>query len=156
MPNSLLLRIPADTDETDWRDLLAWRVPIDDVTHRGYLVQFVHVTGDDARRYQEAAAERRAQVAALPPAVDIANAVLAGQLRTQDVPDRLDVVGIQDYVAQAGQGAIADRQHERLGREDVAILLLRKLWQRELRALAEGRPLKAWTRPARLVSTTGV
>jgi 5,5'-dehydrodivanillate O-demethylase len=157
MPNSLLLRIPPENSaETDWRDLLAWRVPIDDVSHRGYLVQFVHVTGDDARRYQEAAAVRRAEVAALPSAVGIARAVLAGQLRTQDVLDRPDVVGIQDYVAQAGQGAIADRRHERLGQEDVAILLLRKLWQRELRALAEGRPLKQWTRPDRLVSTSGV
>ena len=157
MPNSLLLRIPPeDPAETDWRDLLAWRVPIDDVSHRGYLVQFVHVTGDDARHYQEAAAARRAAVAALPPAVGIAEAVLAGDMRTADMPDRLDVVGIQDYVAQAGQGAIADREHERLGREDVAILLLRKLWARELRALAEGRPLNEWTRPERLMSTTGV
>jgi len=157
MPNSFLLRIPAeDPAETDWRDLLGWRVPIDDVSHWGYLVQLVHVSGDDARGYQAAAAARRAQVAALPPAVDIARAVLAGEMRTEDVPDRLDVVGIQDYVAQAGQGEIADRGHERLGRADVAILLLRKLWQRELRALAEGRPMKAWTRPERLVSTSGV
>lgn len=65
-------------------------------------------------------------------------------------------MNVPDYVSQSGQGAIADRQHERLGKEDVAVLLLRKLWQRELRALAEGRPLKAWTRPAQLVSTSGV
>jgi 5,5'-dehydrodivanillate O-demethylase len=109
MPNSFLLKIPAeDPAETDWRDLLGWRVPIDDVSHFGFMVQFLHVNGDDARRYQQAASARRAQVAALPSAVGIARAVLAGELRTEDVPDRLDVVGIQDYVAQAGQGAIAD------------------------------------------------
>ena len=51
---------------------------------------------------------------------------------------------IEDIVAQAGQGTIADRVHERLGRTDVGVILMRKLWTRELRALAEGKPLKTW------------
>ena len=58
-----------------------------------------------------------------------------------------------------GQGVIADRTQERLGRTDTAIILLRKLWTRELRALAEGRPLTAWTTavplPAREVGAAG-
>ena len=33
---------------------------------------------------------------------------------------------------------------------------LRKVWERELRALAEGRPLKQWTRPETLTATSGV
>ena len=55
-----------------------------------------------------------------------------------------------------GQGPIADRAQERLGRTDARSILVRKLWARELRALAEGRPLTRWTRPARLEATTGV
>lgn len=51
-------------------------------------------------------------------------------------------------MTQVGQGVIADRQHERLGRSDAALILMRTIWQRELRALAEGRPLKQWTHPA--------
>jgi 5,5'-dehydrodivanillate O-demethylase len=53
-------------------------------------------------------------------------------------------VVIEDIVAQAGQGAIANRVNERLGRTDVGIILMRKLWSRELSALAEGRPLTEW------------
>jgi hypothetical protein len=58
-----------------------------------------------------------------------------------------DLVIIQDIAVQAGQGRIADRQHERLGRSDTAIILWRKILARELRAVAEGRPGKNWTRP---------
>jgi 5,5'-dehydrodivanillate O-demethylase len=53
-----------------------------------------------------------------------------------------------------GQGIIADRTRERLGRSDAVVILFRKLWARELRALAEGHPLKQWQRPAALAVTT--
>jgi 5,5'-dehydrodivanillate O-demethylase oxygenase subunit len=82
--------------------------------------------------------------------------VLRGELRMQDLTGRPDMITIQDYVSQVGQGAIADRERERLGRSDVGVILLRKIWERELRALAEGRPLKEWRVPDGLVATTGV
>ena len=72
-----------------------------------------------------------------------------------DLPSNL-VADVQDYVAQVGQGAIADRAHERLGRSDVGVILLRQIWARELQALAEGRPLKQWVCPEQLSATTGV
>ena len=53
--------------------------------------------------------------------------------------------GLEDYVTQVGQGHIADRDHEHLGRNDTKIILRRKILQREVRALAEGRPTKQWT-----------
>lgn len=73
----------------------------------------------------------------------------ATQLSTgwEDVKGRPDIVGIQDYVSQVGQGVIADRESERLGRSDVGIIILRKLWSAELRALAEGKALRHWRRP---------
>jgi hypothetical protein len=77
-----------------------------------------------------------------------AERILAGELRLADV-DRahVDLVRLQDDVAQVGQGRIADRERERLGRADTGVIAIRKLWLRELRALAEGRPLARWTRP---------
>jgi len=74
----------------------------------------------------------------------------------QSVLDRPDIVNIQDHVVLEGQGVIADRGSERLGRSDVALILLRKLWTRELQALATGQPLKAWSRPAELEVTVGL
>ena len=73
-------------------------------------------------------------------------AVLEGKMRLEDIdPDRTDYVIIEDEVAQTGQGVVADRGREHLGRSDTGVILLRKIWERELRALAEGRPLKEWT-----------
>jgi 5,5'-dehydrodivanillate O-demethylase oxygenase subunit len=58
-------------------------------------------------------------------------------------------------VAQTGQGVIADRTAERLGKSDGPIVLLRRIWRRELRALAEGRPLKPWNHAPQLAATRG-
>jgi 5,5'-dehydrodivanillate O-demethylase len=86
----------------------------------------------------------------------MADAVLAGKLSIHEIEDRPDLVNIQDHVAQEGQGAIPDRNAERLGRSDTAIILTRKIWLRELRALSEGQPLKNWTLPDQLAATSGV
>ena len=51
---------------------------------------------------------------------------------------------VQDDVTQIGQRLIRDRSEEHLGRSDSWVVLLRTLWAREMRALAEGRPLKQW------------
>ena len=47
-------------------------------------------------------------------------------------------------------------EHEQLGRSDAAVILMRKIWQRELSALKEGKSLKQWRRTARLAATSGV
>jgi 5,5'-dehydrodivanillate O-demethylase len=58
-------------------------------------------------------------------------------------------------VVLAGLGAIPEYRNEHLGRSDRGVILLRKIWARELRALAEGQPLKEWWRPAGLAATSG-
>ncbi|HLH21812.1 MAG TPA: Rieske 2Fe-2S domain-containing protein [Chloroflexota bacterium] len=156
MPNGFYFKGTPNDDASGWSEMLAWRVPIDDTQHRSFNTNLVHVTGEAAARYRERQAARRAALAALPPAEEVAAAVLRGELRPQDIPERDDLIPIQDAIAQAGQGVIADRAHERLGREDSVIILLRKLWARELQALAEGRPLKAWQRTERLTAAGGV
>jgi 5,5'-dehydrodivanillate O-demethylase len=65
------------------------------------------------------------------------------------------MVMVQDYLAVVPQ-RLPDREHERLGRGDVGVILLRSLWTRELQALAEDRPLKEWSRPERVSALTGV
>src|SRR5262245_20194467 len=97
-----------------------------------------HVTGEAAERYHARQRERQARTKDVPAANDLAAAVLRGDLRIHDLQGYPNIVNVQDSVAQAGQGVIADRQRERLGKSDVQLYLLRKIWQRELQALAEG------------------
>jgi 5,5'-dehydrodivanillate O-demethylase oxygenase subunit len=156
MPNALYISSSPEDGESGWTEHIAWRVPIDDEQHASFMANLVHVTGEAAERYVAAQRQRREQLAKLPPALDVSAAVLRGELHTDDLRDRPDVVGIQDNVAQCGQGVIADRVHERLGRSDVLVIMFRKIWERELRALAEGRPLKEWRRIQKLAVTSGV
>ena len=56
---------------------------------------------------------------------------------------------LQDDIAQIGQGRIADRGVERLGRADVGVIAIRKLWARRARrSLRDGRALTPWRRDA--------
>ena len=84
--------------------------------------------------------------------------VLAGKWRIEDLDVHTqqggtgytDIFWVEDYVMQVGQGVVNDRTQERIGKGDTGIVLMRHIWERELRALAEGRPLKQWTTSAGL------
>jgi 5,5'-dehydrodivanillate O-demethylase len=130
---------------------VTWRVPVDDENHTQFAWRFLNVTGEEARRYNEAWPERD-RIRESPPSIqELGDAILAGTLRLPDLDlDLFKKIQVQDWVAMVGQGKIADRQQERLGRADTAIILLRQVWQRELRALATGQPLKQWTQPPEL------
>jgi hypothetical protein len=95
-------------------------------------------------------------VAQAPKVMDLVHDVWAGRRRLIDI-DHPELAILQDIAVQAGQGAIADREHERLGRSDAAIILMRKILARELRAIAEDRPGKKWkTPPADVLPVIGV
>jgi 5,5'-dehydrodivanillate O-demethylase len=151
MPNLQHIKGSPDPDSGGWVDALSWRVPLDDTQHLSFNVNLAHVTGEAAERYRQ-----RGRRASNPEVNELAAAILRGELRMQDLSDHPNLVNIQDTVAQVGQGVIADRTAERLGRSDVLVILLRKIWARELRALAEGCPLKQWTRTQHLLTTAGV
>ena len=146
---------PDDPAETRWQDALAWRVPIDDESYRSFNVDLAHITGQPADRFRRLLAEREAIRESSGSVEELAATVLGGARHVDEFKDDPNVVNIQDTVAQVGQGVIADRAAERLGRSDVGIILIRKIWMRELQALAEGQPLKQWTRSPDLVASVG-
>ena len=79
----------------------------------------------------------------------LATIELEGRMRMQDVdPNHPGLFNIQDIVAMSGQGKIYDRKNERLGQSDIGIILLRKIYQRELGKIRAGRPIKKWQRTA--------
>jgi 5,5'-dehydrodivanillate O-demethylase oxygenase subunit len=159
MPNtnhfkaSIRLRDPEAPKGTVSR--LLWRVPVDDVTCISFGLDFATLTGEAAKKYRERRREMRAATAV--PAKELGPEVLQGKLRVNDLRDQRNLknlTSLEDYVVQVGQGAVADRLQDRLGRIDAGVILLRKIWARELRALVEGRPLKQWEVPA-VFPTTG-
>ena len=124
---------------------LAWRVPVDDDSCASYVV-----THTEREKLEDDLAARRgeARQRGAADAAELAEGILRGDLAVEDVREASSITNIEDYVAQVGQGTTADRQNERLGRSDILVILLRQLLSREMRNLAEGKPLKQWARPA--------
>jgi 5,5'-dehydrodivanillate O-demethylase len=126
---------------------LVWQVPIDDQSFVAFVVTYIPLTGDKAEKVHKL--QRQMQRDDGPSPQELGSAILAGKLRIRDaeVPDVYQLIQVEDYVAQVGQGRTPDHSKDRLCRNDIAVLLLRKIWERELHALVNGRPLKSWRRP---------
>jgi len=129
-----------------------WAVPIDDTHYVGFDVTITPLTGGAAEAYaKEREGEQEPQA---DLRWDIANDILAGKMTHKQIPDEIsyyNLNAIDDYVTQVGQGAIANRTDEHLGRIDARVIFYRQLWLRELQALAEGRPLKQWRVPEKAI-----
>jgi len=144
MPNVLLFK------ESD-RDHIAWRVPIDDERHASFQLDVQHIhDGIEGEAVKARHAARTGKLGRSPN--ELGAAVLRGEIRIQDLEgdDKANIVWVQDYAVQVGQGPIELRKYENLSRSDMALILQRKIWVRELQALADSRPLKPWTRTERL------
>src|SRR5919108_339181 len=124
-------------------DVLVFKVPVDDENHIHFEVRAIALTGERGRAWIDERREMRAKAERDRP--ELVRAILAGKLRLSEVdPNRIDFAMIEDEIAQTGQGRIAVRSDEHLGRSDRGVFLLRKIWERELGNLAEGRPIKQW------------
>ncbi|HWX83298.1 MAG TPA: Rieske 2Fe-2S domain-containing protein [Xanthobacteraceae bacterium] len=156
MPNVALFRLPpAGKNETSWREFASWSVPLDDEHYVSFNLTLIHLTGKKADRFRQRRARKVAR--ARTSTTEMAARILAGKAAIDDFKTKTpNIVRLQDDVVLAAQGAIPDRENEYLGRSDTGVVLLRRIWQRELAALAEGGQLKKWTRPANLLATTGI
>jgi len=150
MPGALRLVVPTQSDLSyagvgpAYRDTYIFHTPIDDESQLFFVSQHVPVTGKEAetyaKHYDEFIRRRRALSSR-----DRGEDILAGKRRLKDLLDHPNLAVLEDYIAQVGQGRIADRSSEHLARTDAGVLFLRKLWTRELKLLAEGRPTKQWS-----------
>lgn len=152
MPNINYLNGQVVDPDIKRADVLIFKVPMDDENHIHFEVRGISLTGEPAREWIARRREKRAKEA--QDRSDLVRAILAGRLQLGDIdPHRTDYVIVEDEIAQTGQGAIADRGREHLGRSDAGVILMRKIWARELRALAQGQPLKRWTYRPDMVPT---
>jgi 5,5'-dehydrodivanillate O-demethylase oxygenase subunit len=121
----------------------AWRVPIDDETHRT-----INLTQDISKLLGHA--PRSGQPPRKPwngdprSPQEIIAAIMRGEVHIDDYFDHPQAGTMQDVIAQVGQGRLTDRSKEHLGMSDAGLVGLRQLWSREMRKLAEGQPLKQW------------
>ena len=139
-PNSNHIRVPGPTLEDPWIDVCSWKVPVDEASHLRFTVWSLPpldaATEARMRAYFEMVGE-------YDPSAHH-DELFYEEIYPADPVFQL--TSAQDYVAQVGQGTIADRETEILGRSDAGIALLRRIFFREMEALREGRPTKQWRR----------
>jgi hypothetical protein len=112
----------------------------------------VPVQGEARRRISERRQNRRGEIDLAHQAV--CEQILGGMLTLAEVDKtRVDIVRLQDDIAQLAQGRIADHQVERLGSADIGLAVVRRLWRREIASLQSGTQQKTWRRDGTLVPT---
>lgn len=139
-PNNNHVSHPTLDVNDPWVDVGVWMTPVDDENTMRFLIYSVPSTDPETdariREYFETYSE-------YDPADHHDDLMLHFK-----VPDDklVQLTSAQDYVAAVGQGAIVDRTKERLGRSDMGIALLRRLYWREMDAIGNGTSGKAWKR----------
>ena len=131
-----------------WEDRLTWALPLDDDSSYRFEVNLVEVTGAAAEALEKT---RREQTETVGDRLNrLGDQILAGELTIEDLGKVLstyEIFRVEDYVTQVGQGRMVDRPAERLAQLDMGVVLRRKLWEREMKAMAEGNPLTEWVIP---------
>lgn len=129
-----------------WPEMILIFTPVDDENCRWFATSKVYVTGEEADKYWAKRREMEAQAADVRPIMDVVQDLWGGKLIYEDVRHP-QLARVQDIAVQAGQGRIADRENEFLGRSDVGIVAWRRILQRELRAITNGEQQKKWATP---------
>jgi len=143
MPNMSMVDLPPSPGHQYWTVTASWRVPQDDTSMITFAIRLKRAEGG-AGAARKIANAREIE----PSSAAVSEQVLAGKLRVQDLAaDYPGLFQVQDNVALAGQGRIAERSRDRLGQSDKGVILLRRIYERELGLLAAGQAPKRWRRP---------
>ena len=137
-PNKNHIIVPGLTENDPWIDVGHWIVPNDEESSTRFIIYSIPSVSPDMDKrvveYFEAFGDYN-------PADHHDDLFIHKQV-PEDV--LIQLTSAQDYVAAVGQGAIVDRTGERLGRSDMGIAFLRRIFWRELEDIRNGRPTKAW------------
>jgi 5,5'-dehydrodivanillate O-demethylase len=137
-PNNNHISQPGLRHDDPWIDVGIWMTPVDDTHTTRFILYSIPRSTDDADRritryfdefgdYEPAEFEREL-------------------FRERRMPEDtlMQLTSAQDYVAAVGQGAIVDRSLERLGKSDLGIAFMRRIFFRELDTISAGRATKPW------------
>ena len=151
MPNQVHAKGPSNDPVVSAREFLAWWVPIDDGMHAQFTVVAVRGLTKAKfnayfRRQQELWGQRDLD------RIQLTEDILSGKTTWDDIDnERVHLLFLQDDVAQAGCGLIHERPPEHLGRADIGVIAVRKMWLKELKAFAAGEDLTEWRYDPELV-----
>ena len=146
-PNNNHILVPGLAEGDPWIDVGVWVVPMDDRSSMRFILYGIPPADDAAKRRFD---EYMAKYAIYDPAAH-RDALFRGEDWPEEADSFVGLTAAQDYIAIRGQGPVADRMNEFLGKSDRGIVFLRRLFWRELDAQREGRSTKIWRKRAETV-----
>ncbi len=149
LPNVMRILIPTFNDLMEvgsWRDTYITLVPKDDKNHRVYFTMNVHIEDKDKETYQRMNERFDAKVKEFPSITELTHQILAGNGHITDYLDHPHLLLLEDAITQAGQQQMVNRDNEMLGRTDVGVAAMRKVFAREMEAVGVGQRTKEWVR----------
>lgn len=141
-PNNNHISQPGLSKEDPWIDVGIWMSPLDETQAARFTIWSVPAASAESdRRFIDYCAEH----GNYNPADHHQELFAHGKYPDDTV---MELTSAQDYVAQLGQGPIADRENEWLGQSDAGIAFLRRIFLRELEAIRTGSATKSWRKLA--------
>jgi len=143
-PNNNHVLVPGLQKGDPWIDFGIWMVPEDDAHSTRFTLYVMAPGSPEANERFDAYFSKYGGYNA-----DEHHDELFHQRKGPPEEDFLaGLISAQDYIAQKGQGTITDRSLEMLGKSDLGVVTLRRVFWRELDALRNGQPTKAWRKRA--------
>lgn len=141
-PNNNHVVVPGLAPGDPWIDFIIWMVPNDDTHATRFTLYAMSSRNPEANQRFLAYFERFGSYNAAEHYDE-----LFRHGRGPSEEDHLaGLISAQDYLAQRGQGTVAEREEELLGRSDLGVVTLRRIFWRELDALRKGESTKPWRR----------
>jgi 5,5'-dehydrodivanillate O-demethylase len=140
-PNNNHVTVPGLTPEDPWIDVFVWMTPNDDMNTTRFMIygQQPGASAASQARFEE----YFAKYGKYDPA-EHHDELFASRVWSNPEDTFVGLTAAQDYLSIRGQARITSREDEILGRSDLGIVTLRKLFWREMELQEAGAPTKSW------------
>ena len=140
-PNNNHITVPGLQPEDPWLDVFVWMTPNDDLNTTRFMLYSLPPGASEAARMRFKA--YFAKYGKYDPADHHAE-LFSSRVWNNPEDTFVGLTAAQDYLSIRGQARVTRREDEILGRSDLGIVTLRKLFWRELDLVHAGQPTKAW------------
>ncbi|TCP07453.1 Rieske 2Fe-2S domain-containing protein [Caldimonas thermodepolymerans] len=142
-PNNNHITVPGLTPEDPWLDTFVWMTPNDELNTTRFMIYCLPPEASEVSKMRFR--QYFAKYGKYDPAKHHDKLF---SMKVWDNPEDtyVGLTAAQDYLSIRGQERLTKREDEILGRSDLGIVTLRKIFWRELDLIREGKPTKQWSR----------
>lgn len=140
-PNNNHITVPGLTPEDPWIDVFVWMIPNDEMNTTRFMIYGQQPGASEASRMRFQ--QYFAKYGKYDPA-EHHDELFSSRVWNNPEDIFVGLTAAQDYLSIRGQARITRREDEILGRSDMGIVTLRKLFWREIELQEQGQPTKSW------------